>query len=87
MPDGLLSRETEVKGWRDGSVGKAVAKLDDLSSNPRTHMVGDNGCPQLPFEINTHPHTAHMCAHIQAINKNFKKGRLKQINAFRRLKD
>lgn len=49
VPEALLNRKSEVKGLRgDPLVKVPVAKLDDLSSNPWTHMVaGNNGLPQV----------------------------------------
>lgn len=49
MPEGLLNRKSEIKGLRGDSLVKVpVAKLNDLSSNPWTHLVaGNNGLPQV----------------------------------------
>lgn len=101
MLEGLLSRKIGSRAWEMTRWVKVpVAELDDLSSNPRTHIVeGDNGLtPQLPSNFSTRMcthtthtytythHGKHKCTHVHK-NKNLAKERFKYIHTFRKLKD
>lgn len=62
----MNSRAEEMTQW----VKVPVTKLDDLSSNPRTHTVeGDNGLLQLPSNFSTCMcvHTTHTHMHTHPV--------------------
>lgn len=55
-PRSDLLIERDLWDWQDNSAGKTfAAKMDNVSSIPRTHMVEGKNCPpQAVFQPNTH---------------------------------